>query len=84
MNLISKKTSDRVCNHMNSDHLESVHNYLKHYCNVNVFKSAAMQEITSNSMKIKYDDKVATIDFENEISEEDIHDILVKMAREIK
>ena len=84
MKSISKKTSDRVCNHMNSDHLESVHNYLKHYCNVNNFKSAAMQEITSNSMKIKYDDKVASIDFENEISEEDIHDILVKMAREIK
>ena len=84
MNLISKKTSDRVCNHMNSDHLESVHNYLKHYCNVNDFKSAFMQEITSNSMKIKYDDKVASIDFENEIAEEDIHDILVKMAREIK
>jgi len=69
---------------MNSDHLESVHNYLKHYCNIYNFKCAAMQEITSNSMKIKYDDKVASIDFENEISEEDIHDILVKMAREVK
>ena len=84
MNSISKKTRDRVCKHMNSDHLESVYNYLKHYCNINDFKSAAMQEITSSSMKIKYDDKVASIDFENEISEEDIHDVLVKMAREIK
>tara|TARA_Y100000589_G_scaffold15570_1_gene12698 strand:- start:6735 stop:6944 length:210 start_codon:yes stop_codon:yes gene_type:complete len=68
---------------MNSDHLESVHNYLRHYCNINNFKSATMNEITSTSLKIKYDDKVATINFEKEISEEDIHDILVKMAKKI-
>tara|TARA_Y100000589_G_scaffold254085_1_gene242878 strand:- start:166 stop:420 length:255 start_codon:yes stop_codon:yes gene_type:complete len=84
MKSISKKTSDRVCNHMNSDHLESVHNYLKHYCKVNNFGYAKMEEITSKSIKIKYDDKIASIDFEKEISEEDIHDTLVKMARDIK
>ncbi len=84
MNLISKKTSKRVCNHMNSDHLESVHNYLKHYCNINNFKSAMMKEITSKYIRIEYDDKVATIDFEKEISEEEIHDTLVKMARHNK
>tara|TARA_B100000963_G_scaffold313968_1_gene292232 strand:+ start:303 stop:434 length:132 start_codon:yes stop_codon:yes gene_type:complete len=43
-----------------------------------------MDEITSKSLKIKYDDKIACIDFEKEISEEDIHDTLVKMARQIK
>ena len=84
MKSISKKTSDRVCNHMNSDHLESVHNYLRHYCNINDFKSAVLKEITSKALKIKYDDKIAIINFENEISEEDIHDTLVKMARQIK
>ena len=84
MNLISKKTSDRVCNHMNSDHIESVHNYLRYYCKINDFKKANMEEITSKSLKIKYDGKVASINFENEISEEDIHDTLVKMARQIK
>jgi len=83
MNSISKKTSDRVCDHMNSDHLESVHNYLRHYCKVNKFRYAKMEEITSKSIKIKYDDKIAYIDFEKEISENDIHDTLVKMARQI-
>ena len=84
MKSISKKTSDRVCNHMNSDHLESVHNYLRHYCNINDFKSATLKEITSTALKIKYDDKIATINFEKEISAEDIHDTLVKMAKQIK
>ena len=84
MNLISKKTSDRVCNHMNNDHLESVHNYLRHYCKVNNFNYARMEEITSKYIKIKYDDKFASFEFENEISEEDIHDTLVKMAKQIK
>ncbi len=84
MNTISKKTSERVCNHMNSDHLESVHNYLRHYCNINEFKDAKLEEITSKSLRIKYDDKIANIDFDKEISEEDIHDTLVKMARQLK
>ena len=84
MNSISKNTSERVCNHMNNDHLESIHNYLRHYCNINDFKYAKMEEITSKSIKIKYDDKMAKIDFEKEISEEDIHDTLVKMAKQIK
>ena len=84
MNTISKKTSERVCNHMNSDHLESVHNYLRHYCNINEFKDAKLEEITSKSLRIKYDDKIAYIDFDKEISEEDIHDTLVKMARQLK
>ena len=84
MNSISKKTSDRICNHMNNDHLESIYNYLRYYCNISDFKYAKMEEITSASIKIKYDDKMATINFEKEISEEDIHDTLVKMAKQIK
>ena len=84
MNLISKKVSERVCNHMNIDHLEAVHSYLKNYCNINDFKSAKMKEITSKCLKIQYDDNIATINFEKEISEKEVHDTLVKMAREIK
>lgn len=84
MNSISKKTSDRVCHHMNSDHLEYVHGYLRYYCKLNDFKDAMMEEITSKSIKIKYDGKTATIDFEKEITEKDIHDTLIKMAKQVK
>ena len=82
--MISSKTSRRVCNHMNKDHIESVHKYLKYYGKISEFKEAYLEEISSQFMKIKYDDKFAIINFKNEISEEEIHDTLVSMAREIE
>ena len=84
MNLISDKTSKRVCDHMNKDHLDSVYSYLKYYAKINNFKKAYMEEINSNSIKIRYDDdNVAVIDFEKKISEEEIHDTLVSMIKKI-
>ena len=84
MNSISKQTSKRVCDHMNKDHIDSVHNYLKYYAKIDNFKSAKMSEINSTSIKINYDDKVAVINFQKEITEEEIHDTLVSMIKEIK
>ena len=84
MKIISSKTSERVCNHMNKDHIESVHKYLIHYGNITDFKEAYMEEISSNYMKIKYDGKSAIINFKNEISEGEIHTTLVSMIREIE
>ena len=84
MNSISKETSQRVCNHMNKDHISSVHRYLSLYSNIYEFKEAKMVEIQSKCMKIMYDNKIATIDFQKEISEEEIHDTLVSMAKAIK
>ena len=43
-----------------------------------------MEEISSQFMKIKYDDKFAIINFKNEISEDEIHETLVSMIREIE
>ena len=83
MKKISLETSQRVCNHMNNDHLESVHQYLKHYGRVNEFKEAYMEEINNKCMKIKYDGKDAIINFENEISEDEIHSTLVLMIKKI-
>ena len=83
MKIISSKTSKRVCDHMNKDHIESVHKYLIHYGNVSEFKEAYMEEINSMFIKIKYDGKCAIIKFKNEISEEEIHSTLVSMIREI-
>ena len=51
MKIISAKTSERVCKHMNNDHVESVHKYLKYY---------------------------------GKISEDEIHETLVSMIREIE
>ena len=82
--MISLKTSERVCKHMNKDHLDSVHKYLKYYGKISDFKVASLEEINSKSMKIKYDGKYAVINFKNEISEEEIHKTLVSMIKEIE
>ena len=84
MKMISSKTSERVCKHMNNDHIDSVHKYLKHYGKVFEFKEAYLEEISSQFMKIKYDGKSIMINFKNEISEDEIHETLVSMIKEIE
>ena len=56
----------------------------KYYGNISVFKEAHLEEITSQFMKIKYDDKSAIINFKNQISEDEIHGTLVSMIKEIE
>ena len=84
MKIISSSTSKRVCKHMNKDHIDSVHKYLVHYGKISNFKEAYLEEITSQFMKINYDGKSININFKNEISEEEIHFMLVSMLREIE
>ncbi len=84
MKSISSNVSERVCKHMNKDHLESVHKYLRHYGKISDFKEAFLEEINSKFMKIKYDGKSAIINFKNEISEEEIHMTLVSMIKKIE
>ena len=84
MKIISLNTSKRVCKHMNEDHIDSVHKYLIHYGKISNFKEAYLEEISNQFMKINYDGKSAIINFKNEISEEEIHDTLVSMIKEIE
>ena len=84
MKFISEKTSKRVCSHMNKDHLDSVHKYLKFYAKIEQFKDAKMEEINSTSMRIKYDNKLAVIKFKEQISEDEIHHKLVSMIKNIE
>ena len=84
MKSITEKTSKRVCEHMNKDHMDSVHKYLKFYAKIEQFKDAKMEEINSTSMKIKYDNKLAIIKFREEISEDEIHKTLISMLKNIE
>ena len=84
MKIISKETSKRVCDHMNNDHLDSVHKYLIYYGKISSFENAHMEEINNSYIKINYDGQSAIINFKNEISEEEIHSTLVSMIKEIK
>tara|TARA_Y100000589_G_scaffold188048_1_gene178023 strand:- start:902 stop:1117 length:216 start_codon:yes stop_codon:yes gene_type:complete len=69
---------------MNKDHIDSVHKYLKYYAKIEQFEDATMEKITSTSMKIKYDNKIAVINFKKEISEDEIHKTLVSMIKNIE
>ena len=84
MKKISLEVSKRVCDHMNNDHLESIHKYLIHYGKISNFEEAYMEEINSKFMKIKYDGKTALINFKNDISEAEIHSTLVSMIKNIE
>ena len=84
MKFITNETSKRVCDHMNKDHMDSVHKYLKFYAKIEQFKNAKMEEINSTSIKIKYDNEVAVIKFKEEISEDEIHKTLVSMIKNIE
>ena len=84
MKIISKETSKRVCDHMNNDHIDSVHKYLKYYGNISKFKEAYMEEINNKFIRIRYDGGSVVINFRHEISEEEIHSTLVSMIKEIK
>ena len=50
MKIISKETSKRVCDHMNKDHMDSVHKYLIHYGNISSFENAYMEEINNSCL----------------------------------
>ena len=84
MKKVSSNTSKRVCDHMNKDHIDSVHKYLIYYGKILNFKEAYMEEISNHFIKINYDGKSAIIKFKKEISEEEIHSTLVSMIREIE
>ena len=84
MKLINEKNSKRVCDHMNKDHMDSIHKYLKFYAKIEQFEDAKMEEINNTSMKIKYDNKIAVINFKEEISEDEIHKTLVSMIKNIE
>ena len=80
MKIISKETSKRVCDHMNNDHIDSVHKYLIHYGKISRFENAYMEEINNSYIKINYDGQSAIINFKNEITEETETKKLVKIS----
>ena len=84
MKIISKETSKRVCDHMNNDHIDAIHQYLIHYGKISSFENAYMEEINNKYIKINYDGKSVIINFKHEISEEEIHSTLVSMIKDIK
>ncbi|KAL0479679.1 hypothetical protein AKO1_010969 [Acrasis kona] len=50
-------TKNRIMNHMNKDHSDSLADYLAHYCGVNhsIISNASMTDLSDEGMTITYD-----------------------------
>ena len=80
---ITKEVSDRICNHMNRDHSESVLKYVNYYAGIDSPKVAKMVEISSREMSIDVDGEIVKISFDHYLLDsKDAHMTLVKMIRE--
>ena len=40
--MIREETSKRICNHMNKDHMDAIHGYLKNYTDVRDFEEVEL------------------------------------------
>ena len=78
------EVSDRICNHMNKDHQETLCQYAEFYGGVRRVNQARMIEINNKSMKIEIEKKVIEINFDHELLDSnDAHKTLISMSKAI-
>ena len=81
---IDKKVSDRICKHMNSDHMDAVIKFASHYGGAKDFQRVFMNQLTSNFIELEVDDEIIKIPFDHTLkNSEDAHKTLVKMLQAI-
>ena len=81
-NSITLETSNRICNHMNKDHKDSLLKYAIEYGEVSNPINIEMLAINSLGMKLNVDGKILQINFDhNLIDSKDAHRTLVEMAK---
>ena len=81
---ITKKSSKRICNHMNNDHQDAVNAYAKYYGKIKTFRSAQMISLSPESIQLKIDNQTLEIKFDHILQDcSDAHKTLVKMIKAI-
>ena len=81
---INETVSNRICNHMNTDHVNAVIAYAQYYGGLKDAKEATLVNISTENMLIKADGKDLLIEFDHHlIDSEDAHKTLISMLREI-
>ena len=81
---ITKSSSARICNHMNTDHQDAVNAYAKYYGKIETFRSARMISLTTESIELKIDDRTIDIRFDHVLQDcADAHKTLVRMIKDI-
>ena len=81
---ITKSSSTRICNHMNTDHQDAVNAYAKHYGKVKTFRSAKMISLSAESIELRVDDTTVYVQFDHVLQDcLDAHKTLVRMIKDI-
>ncbi len=79
---LTKEVSNRICDHMNRDHNDSIIKYVIYYGGVQNPKVVRMVEINSNSMIIEVDGANINIAFDHTLLDsKDAHRTLVEMIK---
>ena len=82
--LLTPDVSQRICNHMNRDHMDSLIKYAKYYGGITTPENVKMLEITSKEMNLRVDGELLQISFDHEIkSSSDAHETLVAMIKHL-
>ena len=81
---ITKAVSNRICDHMNRDHMDSLIKYAKYFGGIATPENVKMLEITSKEMNLRVDGELSQISFDHEIkSSSDAHETLVAMIKHL-
>ena len=81
---LTKAVSNRICDHMNRDHKDSIIKYVIHYTEIKEPKVVRMLEINSSYMTIEVDGDRINIPFEHTLLDsKDAHITLVQMLKDI-
>ena len=81
---ITSEVSDRICRHMNADHIEAVFSYAKHYAGIGHPNKVKMVKITQKAMHLIVDNSPVKISFDHLLKDSvDAHQTLVKMIKDI-
>ena len=81
---ITKAVSNRICDHMNRDHNNSIREYVIHYSEIQEPKVVRMLGINSSYMTIEVDGDKVDIPFDHTLLDsKDAHITLVKMLKDI-
>ncbi len=84
---ITTLVSDRICNHMNKDHSETLVTYAEFFGQVSNIKNAKMLSIDNQAMYLSINDESEKIkiDFPHQLKDaKDAHHTLVEMLQQAK
>ncbi len=81
---ITEEISNRICSHMNSDHMDALILYADYYGGVSNPNEVKMLKITERSIHLLVDNKNLEVEFDHILKDSsDAHQTLVKMIKSI-